>query len=64
MCRSSLSQSEAGDHFGFLGGFLAADVPASSALTRELLGWEPTHPGLIADLDQGRYFEQVAAVSG
>jgi hypothetical protein len=64
MCRSSLSQSEAGDHFGFLGGFLAADVPASSALTRELLGWEPTHLGLIADLDQGHYFEQVAAVSG
>ncbi len=30
--------------------------PASNTLTRELLGWEPTHPGLIADLDQGHYF--------
>jgi len=27
-----------------------------SELTRKLLGWEPTHPGLIADLDEGHYF--------
>jgi len=40
-----------------LGGFFAADIQASSALTRELLGWQPTHPGLIDDLDQGHYFE-------
>jgi nucleoside-diphosphate-sugar epimerase len=45
------------EHFGWLGGFFAADVRASSALTRELLGWEPTHPGLIEDLDQGHYFK-------
>jgi nucleoside-diphosphate-sugar epimerase len=45
------------EHFGWLGGFFAADIRASSALTRELLGWEPTHPGLIEDLDQGHYFE-------
>ena len=36
--------------------FSALDSPASSALTRELLGWQPTQPGLIADLDQGHYF--------
>jgi hypothetical protein len=30
-----------------LAGFLALDGPASSALTRELLGWQPTHRGLI-----------------
>jgi nucleoside-diphosphate-sugar epimerase len=45
------------EHFGWLGGFFALDVPASSALTRTRLGWEPTHPGLIADLEQGHYFE-------
>jgi hypothetical protein len=33
------------------------DNPASSARTREQLGWEPTQPGLIADLDRPRYFE-------
>jgi hypothetical protein len=36
--------------------FAAADNPASSALTRQRLGWQPTHPGLIADLDDGHYF--------
>ncbi|MFB6532584.1 SDR family oxidoreductase [Streptomyces noursei] len=43
-------------HFGWLGAFLGADAAASSALTRELLGWRPTHHGLIADLEQGHYF--------
>ena len=38
------------DHFGWLGGFFGLDVPASSARTRELLGWEPTGPTLAADL--------------
>lgn len=42
--------------FGFLGPILAADQPASSALTRELLGWKPVQRGLIEDLDRGRYF--------
>ena len=46
----------AAEHFGWIGRFFAADAPASSAMTRALLGWEPTHPGLIADLDAGHYF--------
>jgi nucleoside-diphosphate-sugar epimerase len=54
----SISAEDAGQHFTWLAGFLAADSPASSALTRELLGWQPTQPGLIADLDQGHYFQQ------
>jgi nucleoside-diphosphate-sugar epimerase len=54
----SLSAEEASDHFGWLGTFFGADLPASSALTRELLGWTPVHLGLIADLDEGHYFRQ------
>jgi hypothetical protein len=41
--------------------FLAAGGPVSSELTRELVGWQPTHPGLIEDLDQGHYFRNAAA---
>jgi nucleoside-diphosphate-sugar epimerase len=52
----SVSPENAGEHFGWLGGFLATDSPASSALTRERLGWQPTQPGLIDDLDKGHYF--------
>jgi len=57
----SISPEDAGEHFSWLAGFLAVDAPASSALTRELLGWQPTQPGLIADLDQGHYFRQAGA---
>jgi nucleoside-diphosphate-sugar epimerase len=49
------SPEEAGEHFGWLGIFAGADMPASSALTQERLGWRPTGPGLIADLDQARF---------
>lgn len=42
--------------FGFLGGLLGVDQPASSALTRDLLGWRPVGPGLVEDLDAGHYF--------
>jgi nucleoside-diphosphate-sugar epimerase len=52
----SISTEEAADHFGFLGTLVAADNPTSSALTQQLLGWTPTGPGLIADLEQGSYF--------
>ena len=35
---------------------LSTDMPASSTITRELLDWNPTHPGLIEDTEQGHYF--------
>jgi nucleoside-diphosphate-sugar epimerase len=35
---------------------LTRDMPASSTITQALLGWQPTHPGLIEDIDQGHYF--------
>jgi nucleoside-diphosphate-sugar epimerase len=54
----SIAPEQAAAHFGFLGMLVQLDNPTSSALTRELLGWAPTHPGLIADLDEGHYFAQ------
>ena len=53
----SKSPDEAAQHFGGMAGFFGMDAPASSAITREKLGWNPTHPGLIADLEQGFYFD-------
>jgi nucleoside-diphosphate-sugar epimerase len=53
---TSVPADQASEHFGPLAGFLAADNPASSTLTRELLGWHPTHPRLLEDLDKGHYF--------
>jgi nucleoside-diphosphate-sugar epimerase len=52
----SVSPEGAGEHFTWMAGFLGLDAPASSAWTQELLGWQPTQPGLIDDLDQGHYF--------
>lgn len=51
----SLSQEEAGAHLGFFGAFAGVDLSASSALTQQRLGWRPTGPGMIADLDNMRY---------
>jgi len=48
----SIAPDQAATHFGWLGMFADHDMPASSALTRERLGWHPTGPGLIADLEQ------------
>ncbi len=52
----SKSPEEAMEHFGFLGHFLGVDAPASSTRTQQQLGWQPTQPGLIADLDRPSYF--------
>lgn len=56
----SIPTEEAAAHFGFLGPMVALDNPTSSALTQHLLGWKPTRPGLIDDLDQGHYFDRAA----
>ncbi len=45
-------------HFGWLGLLVGMDCPASSQQTRELLKWQPQQLGLIADLEQGHYFDQ------
>jgi hypothetical protein len=51
----SKTAEEAKEHFGWLPSFAAIDLWASSAQTREKLGWNPTGPGLIADLENMRY---------
>ncbi|MFF3446323.1 SDR family oxidoreductase [Streptomyces sp. NPDC002667] len=52
----SVPAEEAPEHFTWLSGFLGLDSPASSERTRDLLGWSPTGPGLIEDLEMGHYF--------
>lgn len=49
--------TEAGEHFGWFAMFAGMDAPAASERTRALLGWAPTQPGLLADIDRPRYFE-------
>lgn len=51
----SLSPEKAAAHFGWLSGFAGADLVASSEKTRRKLGWNPTGPGLLADLDDMDY---------
>jgi nucleoside-diphosphate-sugar epimerase len=51
----SLSPEEAAGHFGWLAPFAGMDLPASSAQTQARLGWHPTGPGLIADLERMKY---------
>ena len=51
-----LTPEEAPAHFTWFTHFASIDAPASSQLTRELLGWRPTRAGLIEDLDDPRYF--------
>jgi nucleoside-diphosphate-sugar epimerase len=51
----SISPEQAQAHFGWLAMFASFDMPASSAQTRKQLGWNPTGPGLIADLKNMRY---------
>jgi nucleoside-diphosphate-sugar epimerase len=46
----------AAEYEGMLVRLLSTDMPASSTITQELLGWKPTHPGLIEDIEQGHYF--------
>jgi nucleoside-diphosphate-sugar epimerase len=53
----SVSPEDAPKHLGFLAAFAPLDNPTSSAQTQALLGWQPTHPGLLADLAAGHYFE-------
>lgn len=52
----SVSAGELSERLGFVGMIYGLDIPASSAATRQLLGWEPTGPTLLADIAGGAYF--------
>jgi nucleoside-diphosphate-sugar epimerase len=54
----SLSRTEAVEHFGPLGHFVGVDSPADAGITRGLLDWEPSGPGLLEDLEMGHYFKR------
>ena len=54
---AAIAAEDVAAHFTWLASFIALDSPASSTLTRELLGWQPTQPGLIEDLEKGHYFQ-------
>lgn len=51
----SLPEAEAVGHFGFVGMMIGADIPATSAITRETMGWAPRGPGLLEGLREGGY---------
>ena len=54
---ASKSAEEATAHFGWLGVFVGRDLTGSSVQTQRLLGWRPTQPGLLADLNHASAFE-------
>jgi nucleoside-diphosphate-sugar epimerase len=54
---NSIAAEQAFAHFGFIGGVFAMDIAASSTLTQSQLDWHPSHPDLIADLEEGHYFK-------
>ncbi|MGF6371609.1 nucleoside-diphosphate-sugar epimerase [Paraburkholderia sp. RAU6.4a] len=51
----SIAREEAQAHFGWMAIFAALDMPASSAQTQSRLGWQPTGPTLLSDLNEARY---------
>ncbi|MDT5239964.1 MAG: hypothetical protein QOD97_2162 [Mycobacterium sp.] len=55
-----ITAEEAAEQLGFIGAIAALDNPTSSARTRELLGWRPEQPTLVADLKAGHYFAPVS----
>lgn len=52
----SKSPEEAAEHFAWFAHFASIDNPTSGKLTQKILGWQPTHTGLIADIDRESYF--------
>jgi nucleoside-diphosphate-sugar epimerase len=52
---TSIDPGDVQDHFGWIGAFFGRDLAATSNRTRELLGWAPTGPALIEDIDAGAY---------
>lgn len=51
----SITPEEAAEHFGWFAQMAGIDCPASSQWTRQQLNWQPTHPGLMDDIEAGIY---------
>jgi hypothetical protein len=56
---TSVAPEDALEHFGFMAHFVALDSPVTATITRKLLGWEPTGPSLLEDLEQDHYYRSV-----
>ncbi|HEX6564893.1 MAG TPA: SDR family oxidoreductase [Chthoniobacterales bacterium] len=54
---SSCPTAKSAKHLGFLSTFVGLDNPSSSEWTQQTLGWKPTGPGLLADIDKPDYFK-------
>jgi nucleoside-diphosphate-sugar epimerase len=54
----SIAPADVPEYFAHLAHFVGLDTPATATITRESLGWKPTGPDLIEDLDQGHYFKE------
>ena len=52
---------DADTHFGWFAHFATLDCAASSTQTKKILDWQPTHPGLLADIDREEYFSSIFA---
>ena len=52
---ASIDPADVAEHFGWIGMFWSLDWPSSSADTQRLLGWTPTGPTLLEDLESGAY---------
>ncbi len=52
---ASIDADDVADHFGWIGGFFAMDLSATSSATQALLDWTPTGPTLVEDIDAGAY---------
>ncbi|MGH9653425.1 MAG: SDR family oxidoreductase [Bryobacteraceae bacterium] len=53
----SIAPEQAAGHFGWLAPFAGLDLSGSSAQTRQELGWNPSGPGLISDLENMQYVQ-------
>jgi nucleoside-diphosphate-sugar epimerase len=51
----SITEEEGPKYLGFLAGFAGLDNPVSNDRTRDVLGWEPSHPGWVEDVRTGHY---------
>ena len=60
---TSVTQEDAVGHFGWLGMFAGVDMPASSQITQDRLGWRPTHTGLIEDIATAPVLVRVTLVT-